>query len=108
MKLDAIRLEETRLRGLERAEDWPLMHERHRAFPSIFESSEHRRILDISASAGFAAKRTQGEYASTVRKCTRRRDRYTILGVSSGNALYALDVRSVLSATQVDSLITEG
>lgn len=63
MKLDAIRLEEARLRGLEGAEDWPLMHERHRVFPAIFESREHRRILDISSGVGFVAKRIQEEYA---------------------------------------------
>lgn len=62
MKLDAVRLEETRLRRLERAEDWPLMHERHRAFPSIFESREHRKILDISAGVGYVAKRIQEKY----------------------------------------------
>ena len=38
------------------------MHERHRVFPEIFESREHRKILDISAGVGFVAKRIQEQY----------------------------------------------
>jgi len=63
MKLEAIRLEEARLKGLSKEEHWPLMHERHRAFPAVFESREHRRILDISAGVGFVAKRITDQYS---------------------------------------------
>ncbi len=62
MTKDAIQIEETRLRGITKIEDYPAFHERHRAFPAVFENRQHKRILDIAAGVGCAAQRIQEKY----------------------------------------------
>lgn len=62
MRKDAIRLEETRLLGIHDIEQYPDFHERHRVFPAIFEDRQHKRILDIAAGVGCAARRIQAHY----------------------------------------------
>ena len=59
---DAVRLEETRLRGIKEIQDYPAFHERHRVFPAVFENRQHKRILDIAAGVGCAAQRIQDNY----------------------------------------------
>lgn len=43
-------------------ENYPWLHERHRAFPEIFEGRNHRRIIDLSAGIGIVAKRITEHY----------------------------------------------
>jgi SAM-dependent methyltransferase len=62
MRTDAVKLEESRLGHLEGLEDYDCLHERHRAFPEVFESRAHKRILDLSAGAGAAAVRILERY----------------------------------------------
>lgn len=62
MRNDAIRLEEIRLRDVQSIEDYPNVHERHRVFPAVFEGRNHKKILDLSAGVGCAAKRIQENY----------------------------------------------
>lgn len=62
MRKDAIRIEETRLDGINAIEDYPDFHERHRVFPAVFENRQHKRILDIAAGVGCAAQRIQENY----------------------------------------------
>jgi SAM-dependent methyltransferase len=56
MRTDSKTLEASRMTGLS-VEDYPWLHERHRVFPEIFESREHRKILDTSAGIGIIAKK---------------------------------------------------
>lgn len=62
MARQAVRLEEARLAGLEDITDYTAVHERHRAFPAVFENRGHRRILDVAAGVGCAAKRIHEHY----------------------------------------------
>jgi SAM-dependent methyltransferase len=62
MRKDAKNVEESRLQGIEKIEDYPSFHERHRIFPEIFENRKHERILDIAAGVGCAARRIQDHY----------------------------------------------
>jgi SAM-dependent methyltransferase len=62
MREDAIEIEETRLRGIAGLEDYPWFKERHRIFPAVFENRQHKRILDIAAGVGCAAKRIHDYY----------------------------------------------
>ncbi len=62
MRKDAIQLEETRLQGIRRIQDYPNVHERHRVFPAIFEDRHHKTILDVAAGVGCAAQRIQENY----------------------------------------------
>lgn len=62
MRKDAIPIEETRLDGINAIEDYPDFHERHRAFPAVFENRQHKRLLDIAAGVGCAAQRVQENY----------------------------------------------
>ncbi len=62
MRNDAIELEESRLRGIEKLEDYPWFSDRHRVFPSIFENRQHKKILDSSAGVGCTAKRIKDNY----------------------------------------------
>lgn len=61
MRNDAIDLEEGRLiqNGVE---EKPSLHERHRVFPAVFEDRKHKRILDVAAGVGYAARNIQKEY----------------------------------------------
>lgn len=62
MRKDTIQIEEMRLDGINTIEDYPDFHERHRVFPEVFENRKHKRILDISAGVGCAAKRIHENY----------------------------------------------
>lgn len=62
MRNDAIELEESRLSGIEKIEDYPWFKDRHRVFPSVFENRQHKRILDSSAGVGCTAKRIKDNY----------------------------------------------
>ncbi len=62
MRNDAINLEEGRLVN-DGVEEKPYLHERHRAFPDVFENRKHDRILDVAAGVGYAAKRIQENYS---------------------------------------------
>jgi SAM-dependent methyltransferase len=62
MRKDAISIEETRLRGISDISGYGSFHERHRAFPAVFEKRQHHRILDIAAGVGCAAQRIQDRY----------------------------------------------
>jgi SAM-dependent methyltransferase len=62
MRNDAIELEESRLQGIEKIEDYPWFKDRHRVFPSIFENRRHTRIIDTSAGVGCVAKRIKDKY----------------------------------------------
>ena len=57
MRPDAIALEEDRLSDVRGIEDYPAVHERHRAFPGVFEAREHNRIIDLSAGIGLVGAR---------------------------------------------------
>ncbi len=57
MRVDAQPLEDARLSGVRRTDDYPSFRERHRAFPTIFEDRRHRKVLDVAAGAGVAARR---------------------------------------------------
>lgn len=62
MRTDAIKLEETRLDGINSVEDYPDFHERHRVFPTVFENRQHKRIFDVAAGVGCAAQRISKHY----------------------------------------------
>jgi SAM-dependent methyltransferase len=62
MRKDAVQLEEARLQGVRKIEDYPDFHERHRVIPAIFENRQHKTILDVAAGVGCAAKRIQENY----------------------------------------------
>lgn len=62
MRTDAVKLEEIRLKGIDKIGDYISIHERHRIFPAIFGNREHRRILDIAAGVGVVGKRIQDNY----------------------------------------------
>jgi SAM-dependent methyltransferase len=62
MRNDAINLEEERLIS-DGVEEKPFLHERHRAFPSVFEDRDHHRILDVAAGVGYAARRIKENYS---------------------------------------------
>ena len=64
MKEHAIRLEETRLQDVNKIEDYPSVHERHRVFPAVFENRQHKRILDTAAGVGCVAQRVWGHYTN--------------------------------------------
>ncbi len=65
MRNNAINLEEGRLinNGIE---EKPFLHERHRAFPAVFENRSHKRILDVAAGVGYAANRIQENYSGQI------------------------------------------
>jgi len=66
MRKDATNVEETRLQGVEKIEDYPSFHERHRIFPEVFNGRNHKNILDIAAGVGCAARRIQDGYPAKV------------------------------------------
>ncbi len=57
MRTDAQPLEDARLQGVTRTDEYPSFRERHRAFPTIFEDRNHKKVLDVAAGAGVAARR---------------------------------------------------
>jgi SAM-dependent methyltransferase len=61
MRKDAIQLEEQRLKTKEGLQS-PVLHERHRVFPAVFEERKHHRILDVAAGVGYAARRIKDRY----------------------------------------------
>lgn len=65
MRTDSEALEAGRLEGLS-LECYPLLHERHRVFPQIFEQRNHKNIMDISAGIGIIAKNVKENYPCTV------------------------------------------
>jgi SAM-dependent methyltransferase len=67
MREDSNTLEETRLKDVDQMDDYQSFHERHRIFPEVFEGRNHRRVIDIAAGVGCAAKRIQkGSSASVI------------------------------------------
>jgi SAM-dependent methyltransferase len=64
MREDAIPIEEARLHDTDDLVEYPLFHERHRAFPAAFEGRQHAKILDIAAGVGYAARRIHENYAA--------------------------------------------
>jgi 2-polyprenyl-3-methyl-5-hydroxy-6-metoxy-1,4-benzoquinol methylase len=62
MSKDAIILEETRLHGIDKLEDYQSVHERHRVFPAIFEDRHHKKIIDVAAGVGCTAQRIHEKY----------------------------------------------
>ncbi len=64
MKKSAIQFEEKRLENVESIEDYPDFHERHRVFPAVFENRQHKKILDIAAGVGCAARRIKENYTA--------------------------------------------
>jgi SAM-dependent methyltransferase len=65
MRTDSKALEAGRMEGLS-LEFYPLLHERHRIFPEIFEQRGHKNILDISAGMGIIAKMIKDSYPCTL------------------------------------------
>ena len=61
MRPDAITLEESRMTNLT-IENYPWIHERHRAFPQVFENRQHRKIIDLAAGIGVISKRIKESY----------------------------------------------
>lgn len=59
MRVDAIPLEEERLRNVSNIEDYHSLHERHRIFPGVFKGKNHQKVLDIAAGVGVVGKRIQ-------------------------------------------------
>jgi SAM-dependent methyltransferase len=64
MRKDATNVEEARLKGIEKIEDYPSFRERHRVFPQIFDGRDHKRILDVAAGVGCAARRIHDSYSA--------------------------------------------
>src|SRR5271157_2312113 len=65
MRTDAIELEESRL--VKSGENtFPVLHERHRAFPAVFENRNHKRILDVASGVGYVAKRIRDNYSGKI------------------------------------------
>jgi len=64
MRENAIQLEEIRLQDVNKIEDYPSVHERHRVFPAVFENRGHKSILDTSAGVGCVAQRIWGHYTN--------------------------------------------
>lgn len=61
MRADAATLEAGRMENMT-IETYPWLHERHRAFPDVFEGRNHRRVIDLSAGIGVVAKRITENY----------------------------------------------
>lgn len=66
MRADAIEIEERRLAGVEDIRDYRWFKERHRIFPAVFEDRGHKRIIDLSAGVGCAARRIRDQYDSDI------------------------------------------
>lgn len=66
MRQDATNVEETRLQGVQKIEDYPSFHERHRIFPGVFNGRNHKNILDVAAGVGCAARRIHDGYPAKI------------------------------------------
>jgi SAM-dependent methyltransferase len=66
MRHDSIEVEEHRLTGVEKIEDYRWFKERHRVFPAVFENRNHKRVIDLSAGVGCAAKRIKELYNAEI------------------------------------------
>lgn len=66
MIIDAVEIEEGRLKGIEKIEDYPWFKERHRVFPAVFENRGHKKIIDLSAGVGCAARRIKDLYGAEI------------------------------------------
>lgn len=66
MRTDSIDIEERRLTGIEKLDDYPWFKERHRVFPAVFEHRNHKRIIDLSAGVGCAAYRIKKYYRAEI------------------------------------------
>ncbi|HOI95099.1 MAG TPA: class I SAM-dependent methyltransferase [Syntrophobacter fumaroxidans] len=62
MRTDAIPLEEERLSGIQKLDEYPAFHERHRIFPQCFENRGHRRVLDIASGVGVVGRNIRDGY----------------------------------------------
>lgn len=62
MRADAIKIEESRLEGIEDIAEYRWFKERHRIFPAVFENRGHTHIIDLSAGVGCAAQRIRDQY----------------------------------------------
>jgi ubiquinone/menaquinone biosynthesis C-methylase UbiE len=69
MRADSRGLEAERLAGVESLDGYDWFHERHRAFPAIFEDRRHRRILDVAAGMGVIARRIRDQYPHELLVC---------------------------------------
>jgi SAM-dependent methyltransferase len=65
MPNSAIQLEEERLTN-NPVDEKPLLRERHRAFPAIFENRGHHKILDVAAGMGYTVMPIQEKYNGKV------------------------------------------
>jgi SAM-dependent methyltransferase len=61
MREDARTLEAGRMSDLS-IENYPWIHERHRAFPEVFEDRRHQRVIDLAAGIGVIAKIIRDSY----------------------------------------------
>jgi SAM-dependent methyltransferase len=66
MREDAIQIEEGRIGGVADVEDYPSYHERHRVFPGVFETRNHKKIIDLSAGVGVVGKNIKQKYPGYV------------------------------------------
>lgn len=66
MRADAIEIEERRLEGIEDIRDYRWFKERHRIFPAVFEDRHHKKIIDLSAGVGCAARRIRDQYSTDI------------------------------------------
>lgn len=60
--IHAIELEEKRLEQVTGIDNYNMIHERHRIFPSVFENRKHKKILDTAAGVGVVAERINKYY----------------------------------------------
>ena len=47
-------------------ETFPVIHERHRAFPAVFEKRNHNKILDVASGVGYVAQRILDNYPANI------------------------------------------
>lgn len=66
MREDAIQLEEKRLQDVDKIQNYPDIHERHRVFPAVFENRQHKRIFDVAAGVGCTAQRVMERYSANI------------------------------------------
>ncbi len=66
MIVNAVSLEEERLKEINNIEDYNMVHERHRIFPQVFEKRDHKKIIDLSAGVGVVGKRVLDNYPGEI------------------------------------------
>lgn len=69
MSKTSIELEEKRLEQVSDINEYHMHHERHRIFPAVLESRNHKRILDIAAGVGVVGDRIQKYYSDAELIC---------------------------------------